>query len=351
LLRERTVASHLTHIYAKLGVRSRTELVGQLLSRAPISPAEANKVPTSWRFLRMRRAHTVPAMPSYSVEPFPDETPRRRPSARAASNHIQGRDPDIGFRPSRAQEIASSTTSPLVSSDLRRPVRDQAVEPAQMIEEYAGIDVVPVTGRTEQWLWLAITLGIAIVGFGFAGHIWRPPGVASVESSAPTSIGQVPGPSPTPVVALTVLTPSENTPFGGETVSVFEASSATVAGSTSVRLRRFAASGQFGNAVGLLVDGFAPSNVEAMTVDIRTNSGSLLASTVVPSVGEERPGSGGGPRVGIGSLGSQLVVPGPIPPDGWQVRITWRDRSNGLLGSVVQRIPAVTLGRNPAPFQ
>ena len=46
-LRERTVASHLTHIYSKLGVRSRTELVRQLLSRAPLSPASASKVQMS----------------------------------------------------------------------------------------------------------------------------------------------------------------------------------------------------------------------------------------------------------------------------------------------------------------
>lgn len=46
-LQERTVASHLTHIYAKLGVRSRTELVRQLLSRAPQSPAGASKVQMS----------------------------------------------------------------------------------------------------------------------------------------------------------------------------------------------------------------------------------------------------------------------------------------------------------------
>lgn len=220
-----------------------------------------------------------------------------------------------------------------------------------MIEDYAGVDLVPLTRRTDQWLWLAITLGIAIVGFGFAGHIWVPPpiGVRSVESSAPPSFGQVPGPNAAPGVVLAVLDPAQEKPSEGEVVSVLEVSSTTVAGPTSVRLRRSAAPGPSGGEVRLLVDGYAPSNVQAVTIDIRTASGSLLASTVVPSVGDERPGSGGGPRVGIGSLGGQLVVPGPIPPDGWQVKITWRDGSNGSLGSVVQRIPALNLGRNLTP--
>jgi hypothetical protein len=220
-----------------------------------------------------------------------------------------------------------------------------------MTEEYAGVDLAPVTRRIDRWLWLAITLGIAIVGFGFAGHIWTPlpVGVASVESSALPSIGQVPGPNAAPVVALTDPNPAEQKPSNGEGMSVLEVSSTTVAGSTSVRLRRSAASGRSGGDVRLLVDGYAPSNVESVTIDIRTPSGSLLASAVVPSVGDERPGSGGRPRVGIGSLRWQLDVPGPISPDGWQVKITWRDGSNGSLGSVVQLIPAVNLGRDLTP--
>jgi DNA-binding NarL/FixJ family response regulator len=46
-LGERTVASHLTHIYAKLGVRSRTELTRQMLPNAEVSAELASKVPTS----------------------------------------------------------------------------------------------------------------------------------------------------------------------------------------------------------------------------------------------------------------------------------------------------------------
>jgi hypothetical protein len=120
------------------------------------------------------------------------------------------------------------------------------MEPAAMIEEFARVDLVPLTGRTDRWLGLAIALGIAVIGFGFAGRIWTPPpaGAASVESSTPPSIGQVAARIPAPVVALPVLNPAEKEPSEGEVASVLEVSSTTVAGSTSISLRRSAPSEQ-----------------------------------------------------------------------------------------------------------
>ncbi len=209
------------------------------------------------------------------------------------------------------------------------------------------MDMVPLSGRTNRSLWLAIMFGIATAGFGFAGDIWtpRPVGVASVHPSAPPSTKQVPGHELAPAAALPVLDAVEIKPSEGEVVSVLEVSSTTVAGATTVRLRRSAASARSDGDLRLLVDGSVPSTVGAVTIDIRAPSGSLLASTVVPSVDDERPGLGGTSRVGNGSLRGQLVVPGLVPPGGWQVKITWRDGSDGTLLSVVQRIPAVNLGR------
>jgi DNA-binding CsgD family transcriptional regulator len=46
-LGERTVASHLTHVYSKLGLRSRSELVRRLVPHAAGSAGELGKVPTS----------------------------------------------------------------------------------------------------------------------------------------------------------------------------------------------------------------------------------------------------------------------------------------------------------------
>ena len=45
-LGERTVASHLTHIYSKLGVRSRTELASQLLGGSDPTAGDPTNIPT-----------------------------------------------------------------------------------------------------------------------------------------------------------------------------------------------------------------------------------------------------------------------------------------------------------------
>ena len=46
-LGERTVASHLTHIYTKLGIRSRTELARRMQVRADTEPDDTGNIPTS----------------------------------------------------------------------------------------------------------------------------------------------------------------------------------------------------------------------------------------------------------------------------------------------------------------
>ena len=89
-----------------------------------------------------------------------------------------------------------------------------------------------------------------------------------------------------------------------------------------------------------MVDGHAPFDVATVTIDVRTTSGSLLASAVVPTMGDDRPGTDGLPRVGYRTLAWHIDVPGPIPADGWWVEMTWRDDSEASLGSVTQRIPA-----------
>jgi hypothetical protein len=238
-----------------------------------------------------------------------------------------------------------SADSPLDPGARPRPMPDQSMEPVVMIEEYSGVDRVRATGRTDLWLGLAIALGIAVIGLGVAGRIGAPSrtGNASIESAAPPSIGLVAAPMAPAIVATPLPSPAAKEPSEGDVALVFEVSSTTQAGSTSVRLQRSTASEGSGRNATLMVDGLAPSDVSSVTIDIRTLSGSLLASAVVPTMGDDRPGTDGQPRVGYRSLAWQLVVPGPIPADGWWVEMTWRDGSNGSLGSVTHRIPTISL--------
>ena len=106
-----------------------------------------------------------------------------------------------------------------------------------------------------------------------------------------------------------------------------------------VSLWRSVVTEESGGAVELVVEGYARSTIEAVTIDVRARSGRLLGSAVAPNeVDDERPGSGGGRRLGLGSFRARIVVPGPIQTGGWQVDIAWRDGSDGSSGSAAQMV-------------
>jgi hypothetical protein len=214
----------------------------------------------------------------------------------------------------------------------------ELAEPTVFVEEYATDGLVRASGRSDLWLGLAIVL-IALVGLGVAGHITGPP-----DGDA-TPVGIVAPPSPSAGSALTrpgivvpSATPATSSPAREELASVLEVSSATADASTAIRLQRAQASERTSGDVTLVIDGHAPSDTASVTIDVRSVAGQLLASAQIPTVGDERPGENGEPRIGLRTLVWRLVVPGPSPAEGWQVEVTWRDRTGDSMGSVSEWI-------------
>jgi hypothetical protein len=79
-------------------------------------------------------------------------------------------------------------------------------------------------------------------------------------------------------------------------------------------------------ALEISVDGHAPSTFSVVLIEIRSASGRHLASVEVPvTTDDERPGSDGKARVGVGSFHQRIAVPGPVPTDGRQVEVTLRE--------------------------
>ena len=257
------------------------------------------------------------------------------------------------YLPSQNADPGGATTltaDPPLDPGERLTMPDGSSAPVVMIEEYSGIAPVRVSGRADRRLALAIAVGVAVIGLGITGRIGTSPSRAdaSIGSAAAPSIGHVSTPMPAAIVAAATPSPTAAAPSADTFVAVFEVSSITRAGSTAVRLQRSIVSAG-SEDVTVMVDGHAPFNVATVTIDVRTTSGSLLASTVVPTMGDERPGIDGLPRVGYRTIAWHIDVPGPIPADGWLVEMAWRDGSAASLGSVTQRIPATLAERSGRP--
>jgi hypothetical protein len=199
--------------------------------------------------------------------------------------------------------------------------QDIAEEPSSQIVELIRTDLAPTTGYTDRWLGLAIALVTAVICFGFIGHSLAPAPVSSA-TTAPTAVS-----ASEPASVPTSRPLRHDAP----------AASPRLASFTLLGLATAESEGM----VAMTVDGDAPSTLDPVTISVRTPSGRLLASAVaVLALDDERPGSSGGARTGRSSLHRRVVVEGPIPPEGWQLEITWRDESNGSSGSVRQLVTA-----------
>ena len=195
-----------------------------------------------------------------------------------------------------------------------------------MIEEYEGAGVVRSDRRADRWLGLAIVLGVIVVGLGLAGRMWASPAdsIAMGASWARPSAHPVAAPNQAQVAAPLGGQPPTAGVSGTEVASVLVVSSTTMSGSTEIRLRHTAGSEELGSDIGLEVDGHATSDIAYVTLSIRAASGALLASTVVPTLGDERPASNGLPRIGVRTLSKHLGFPTDT-----RRRLAGRDRLAG----------------------
>jgi hypothetical protein len=95
----------------------------------------------------------------------------------------------------------------------------------------------------------------------------------------------------------------------------------------------------------LIVDGSARSSIGEVSIDVETSAGQRFAhATVANAQDDYRPGSVGGALVGRGSFRARIVLPEPVPPEGWVVRISWVDKADGAHGSINHVVSAVDRG-------
>ena len=207
--------------------------------------------------------------------------------------------------------------------------QDIAEESSSKIVELIRTDLAPATGYSDRWLGLAIALITAVICFGFIGHTLAAAPVSSATTEPAVTTAPTAASASEPASAPPSPSPSlrHDAPAASPRVAAFSLHGLATTESRST--------------VALTVDGDAPSTLDPVTISVRTSSGRLLASVVAAlAIDDERPGSSGGPRTGRGSLLRRVVVEGPIPPEGWQLEITWRDETNGSSGSVRQLVTA-----------
>jgi hypothetical protein len=222
--------------------------------------------------------------------------------------------------------LATQGGHAVVDSDTNDATHaDAAIASPPRIEELVGAESVRSTGHPDRWLGLAIALATAVIGFGFMGGTPGPlpPCAATVGSGSEPSPRVVASPrSRGPSIAGTGAAATETLALGVDLAYI--------------------ATEQPGGVLEISVDGHAPSTYYVVLIEIRTASGRHLASAEVPvTTDDERPGSDGKARVGVGSFHQLIVVPGPVPTDGRQVEVTLREGPGRL------SVPGP--GRSPDP--
>jgi hypothetical protein len=243
-------------------------------------------------------------------------------------------------------------------------MRSQAIDPIQGVPEAGpvtndGPSIVELPGAgplraargTDRWLGAVIAVCAAVVCLGFVGRAATPPAApgTQVESPADTTLREIaPESSPAPATTIPAGAAGSGIP-AGSAVSAGSAAPASSLGSDDLRgaiapvsiwhLRPVATGS---GPVVLTVDGYAPSSIEAMTVMVWSRSGALLRSAVAHmALEDERPGSGGQQRLGLGTFHLRIVLATSILVKGCLVETEWHDGTTDSQGSTTQVIPGI----------
>lgn len=226
-------------------------------------------------------------------------------------------------------------------------MKSQAVDPIRRLQEAppvsddSGPSVVelPSPGplraerSTDRWLAAVIAVCAAVICLGFVGH-------AATSSSGPgTPIASQAAPSMREIAAESPGPPATASP----TSSIIGLDREALQGAISpVSIWHVEPIATGSGPVAITVDGYAPSTIDVVTVVMRARSGVLLRSVVAPiAVDDERPGSGGERRLGIGTFHLRIVLARSMLVDGCLVETSWRDRTTGSEGSTSQLVPGI----------